>query len=52
MRSSSLLTYQISGGRGHIGARKLNPMPTNNSRAQQRPRPVTIRPRAKPEANE
>ena len=26
MRSSSLLTNQISGGRGHIGARKLIPL--------------------------
>ena len=33
MRISSLLTNQISGGRGHIGARKLIP-PLKFSRAR------------------
>ena len=34
MRSSSLLTNQISGGRGHFGARKLIPL-LKISRARQ-----------------
>ncbi len=30
MLASSLLTSQISGGRGHVGARKLIPYPVLN----------------------